>query len=263
MFDWLINLAEQDVIVFSVFLFGLLFVALEAGYLGGRVAKRRAWVAKEATQSSGIIVGGMMTFLAFFLGMSLSIAFTGFQHRQHAVVSEANAIESAWLLAGAQSDHGGNDLQVLLRDYTAVRFKAASPASSAENLAAIARDAGALQSKAWTLATKIDGREKTYSTGLLLESLTEAFNASTLKRQAFDMRIPAHIAQLLALTASSAMLLIGFHIGLVGTRLWIPSGLLVITVVGAVALISDLSRPYHGGINVSPDALQWVLDRMQ
>ena len=64
------------------------------------------------------------------------------------------------------------------------------------------------------------------------------------RRQAFDMRIPVHI-------------------GMVGPRLWFISGVLVVTVVGAIGMVSDLSRPYHGAVNVSSNALQWTIDRIE
>ncbi|MGI9364360.1 MAG: hypothetical protein ACR2O8_04190 [Rhizobiaceae bacterium] len=244
-------------------LFLLLFLALEIGFLGGRLAKQNDWVAKEASQSSGVIVGGMMTFLAFFLGMSLSIAFSGFQQRQAGVISEANAIETAWFLAGAQNESQGIELQNTIRDYAAVRIRASSSNGTAGQLSETVEESAQLQTKAWMLASQIENRENTYLSGALLQALTKAFNASIQQRQAFDMRVPVHIGKLLVITATSALLLIGFHIGMIGTRLWFPSGLLVATVVGAIGLISDLSRPFHGQLNVSPNALQWILDRMQ
>ena len=263
MLDWLVKLAEYNVLVFMLALFALLFVALELGFLGGRLAKQKAWVSKEATQSSGVIIGGMMTFLAFFMGMSLSIAFAGFQHRQAGVVTEAKAIETAWYMAGTQSENGGADIQSLLGEYAMVRIRASSMVSSDEERPDVFRVTGDLQNKTWEIASQIEEEQGTFAAGLLLSALTEMFNSSTQQRQAFDMRVPVHIGKLLVITATAALLLIGFHIGMIGTRLWFTSGLLVITVVGAIGLISDLSRPYHGGINVAPNALQWTIDRMQ
>ena len=109
--------------------------------------------------------------------------------------SQANETRSTWEKLKLQYE---TELKIKSDAITRLetRRKRDIGSENSNSLKEIAKDTGTLQSKAWEQATRIDGLEKTYATGLLLEALTEAFNTSTLKRQAFDIRIPVHVAKL-------------------------------------------------------------------
>jgi hypothetical protein len=55
----------------------------------------------------------------------------------------------------------------------------------------------------------------------------------------------------------------GLNLGLQGNRMFLMSSLLVLVMVGAIALIIDISRPYQGATHISPDPLIWTLDSIQ
>jgi hypothetical protein len=261
MLDWLENLAELNLFYFGLALLVFLVVAYEVGYRASHSIVQKGWVKSEKTMGSAIIVGGMMTLLAFVLGVSLSIAFSGFQKRQNAIVEEAKAIQSAWFIAGGQADDdAGISIRRQLADYAGIRLSAATSGKSPEEKDSIADQTQTAQKEIWRNVDQLEQQSTNRTSTSLIPKLTEAFGGAVEQRQAFDMRVPRHIGRFLAITAFLAMLSIGTHLGMHGNRLTVMPGILIVTVTIAIATISDLSRPYHGNINATPAALQMVVD---
>jgi len=242
-------------------LVAFLMIAFEVGYRAGHGIVQKGWVNSEKTMGSANIVGGMMMLLAFVLGVSLSIAFSGFQKRQNSIVEEAKAIQSAWFIAGVQADDKARiSIRRQLADYAGVRLSAATSGKSPEERDRIANQTNEAQKEIWRDVNQLVQQSTNRSSALLILKLTEAFGGTVIQRQAFDMRVPKHIGKFLAITAFLAMLSIGTHLGMHGNRLTVMPGILIVTVAIAIATISDLSRPYHGNINATPAALQRMVD---
>jgi len=88
----------------SVFAFGLLLwvvqmLSHEAGYWFG--SRHRARGGEVQAEGVGVVVGGMLSLLAFVLALTLSFANTRFSDRVEGTLAEANAIGTAWLRAEA------------------------------------------------------------------------------------------------------------------------------------------------------------------
>jgi hypothetical protein len=263
MIKLMLELTEQNLALFGLAFFTITILALEIGYRGGVFIKLKGWIHHKSEMSGGFIVSGMLMLLAFFLGTALSIANDEYRERQAVVLAEANAIGSAWLIAGAQTDNTGADVQRLLETYTKVRITAVKDVQTPGDELRIVKRTGALQNEIWAKASDIAKRTGDRYSALLFTALNETFDNSVSQREAFDKRIPAHLAKLLGITAILAVMAVGLYLGTLGNRMLVMSTLLVFMFTGAVVLISDLSRPYEGQIRVSPDPLIWTLDSFQ
>lgn len=263
MFEWLIGIAAQNLTLFGLAFLALLMLSLEVGYRAGVFIKRKGLVRKNSDRSAGFVVSGMLVLLAFFLGTALSIVATEFKERQAVVLAEANAIGSSWLIAGAQADNTGSGIQQLLQTYTRVRISAVKDAQTPEDKSRAVQRTGALQNEIWAIASDIAKQTPNNVSASLLTALTEAFDNSVAQRVAFDMPIPTHVMKLLTITAILTLMATGLNLGSLGNRMRVLTSLLLIVFTGAVVLIADLSRPYVGGIKVSPEPLIWTLGSIQ
>src|SRR6476469_1194262 len=91
-------LAERGMLPLGAFLLALLLLANELGF---RVGRWRAAVRLESADSNiGMLPTGMLGLLAFTLALTISIAESRYEARRDLVVTEANAIGTAWLRAG-------------------------------------------------------------------------------------------------------------------------------------------------------------------
>src|SRR6516162_5266441 len=69
----------------------------------------------------GVVVGGMLSLLAFVLALTLSFANSRFSERVAGTLTEANAIGTAWLRAEAIGHVRGPEIAKLLEEYTQIR----------------------------------------------------------------------------------------------------------------------------------------------
>lgn len=259
MIELMLEIADQNLSLLGLAFFTLVLLALEIGYRAGVFIKRKGWVHDESHMSGGFVVAGMLALLAFFLGTALSIANNEYRERQAVVLAEANAIGSAWLIAGAQADDTGAEIQRLLDAYTKVRISAVQSARAPEDELRIVKRTGDLQNEIWAIASDIAKRTPNPVSAKLLTALTDAFDNSVSQRAAFDKRIPTHVSRLLLFTAILTIAASGVYFGSMRNRMLVISTLLLLTFTGAVVLIADVSRPYQGRIKVSPDPLIWTL----
>lgn len=263
MIELLMEIAEQNLTLFGLGFFTLLLLALEIGYRVGVFIKHKGWIHDKLQMSGGFVVSGMLAVLAFFLATALSIANDEYRERQAVVLAEANAIGSAWLIAGAQADNAGAGIQKLLETYTKVRTSAVKNAQTRDDELRIVQRTGALQNEIWAIASDIAKRTGDKLSVLLLTALTETFDDSVSQREAFDKRIPTHVARLLVITAILTLTATGAYLGSLGNRMLVMSTLLLLMFTSAVVLVADISRPNMGHIKISPNPLIWTLNSIQ
>src|SRR3712207_1874890 len=119
MTSMLSTLADRGLLPLGALLLALLLASNEIGY---RLGRRRAAQRTEAQETNmGMLTTGMLGLLAFTLGLTISIAESRYEARRDLVVTEANAIGTAWLRAGFVRGPEGAEIRRELEDYTRVR----------------------------------------------------------------------------------------------------------------------------------------------
>ena len=112
-------IANWSVFVFAVLLWVAQMLAHEAGYWFG--SRRRAHGGAVQAEGVGVVVGGMLSLLAFVLALTLSFANNRFSERVEGTLVETNAIGTAWLRAEAIGHVRGPEIARLLEEYTRLR----------------------------------------------------------------------------------------------------------------------------------------------
>lgn len=179
------------------------------------------------------------------------------------MLAEANAIGTAWLRAGAQDSEAGMAMQRLLEEYAEVRTQAVAAIKTPDSEARILARTATLQGEIWTIAGTVARDAPTPVSAQLLASLNEVFDLALSERRAFRSRVPLHIFRLVLWASLLAVAGLGFHLGMLGSRQFAMSTLLILMWASSMLLISDINRPGQGWVEVSADPLIWTVEQLQ
>ena len=113
---------------------GTVVVVLVAAEIGFRIG---IWLQRRdpdsgKTPMTGAVVGGMLGLMAFLLAFSIGIVIGQHNGRKDMVVTEANAVGTAYLRAGFLDEPDLTRSRDLLREYVEIRLAAASDISQLE-----------------------------------------------------------------------------------------------------------------------------------
>jgi len=186
----------------------LLLLAFEAGVRLGKFIQHR-WPDKYEA-GVGTKVGAALTILALLLAFVINFAITLFNERRQLVVSEANAIGTAYLRAGYLSEPYKGETRRLLRDYLDLRLEVIDPAKAE---AAVARSEQ-IQDQLWTLAEEVAREVPTPTVALYISSLNDVIDLHT-ERLNSEMVFRVPLIMILGLLGVSAMtmILLGIYDG--------------------------------------------------
>jgi hypothetical protein len=247
-----------NLLIFGGMTFALLSLACEAGFrAGGRRARRRA-NREHDREGVGTITAGMMGLLSFALGLTIGYAQDRAEARRGLVVSEANAIGTAWLRAKLVRSDEGTAIAALIEDLARVDLAYIS-AQSTEAEAGLIAQRAALQDQIWGLAQTVARADPTSITTAMVTALNEMFDSALAQRFAFDSRVPPTLSWMLLCGALLAIGAMGYQFGLIGARHPLLVALLLVMWTGALVLILDLNRPRLGLIRVDPAPLIWTI----
>jgi hypothetical protein len=114
-------LYQRDEYLIIALLFGLLMLAVEAGYRGGRVIAGRLAAGLKPGEL-GTLQGAMIGLLALLLAFSLQMAVSRFEARRLLLVKEANTIGTAGLRSRLLPEPDHEIAAGLFRRYLARRL---------------------------------------------------------------------------------------------------------------------------------------------
>jgi hypothetical protein len=228
----------------------LSLLAVEVGYRFARYQQRRAHEEKETPL--GGMVGGTLGLLAFMLAFTFGLAGSRFEDRRQILLSEANAIGTTYLRAAMLPQPMRTEAQDLLREYVDVRLEAVQPGKLDQAIA----KSEELQNRLWSIAVAATEKDRTPITALFVVSLNEVIDLhATRMMAALRSRVPSVIWIVLYLLAVLAMVMMGYHSGLVRSRRSIAVIALVIGFSLVLFLIADLDRPGQGVLRVSQQSM--------
>jgi hypothetical protein len=110
----------------------LVLVAAEIGFRIGLWRQRRD-PSQEKNPVGGAVVGGLLGLMAFLLAFSIGIVIGQQNGRKEMVVTDANAIGTAYLRAGFLGALDQASTRELLREYVEVRLAAAADLALADS----------------------------------------------------------------------------------------------------------------------------------
>ena len=229
-------------------------VALLSVEVGYRVAFNRRNGSEEEKESTvGAMVGATLGLLAFMLAFTFGLAGSRFEDRRQVVLSEANAIGTTYLRAAMLPEPMRTEARDLLREYVDVRLEAVQQPGKLDQ--ALARS-DELHNDLWSLAVAVTEKDRSPITGLFIQSLNEVIDLHAKRVMAgLRSRVPNVIWMVLYVLAILAMVMLGYHSGLVHSKRSIAVLALVLGFSSVLYLIADLDRPVQGTLRVSQQSM--------
>ena len=234
----------------------LALVFAEIGFRLGLWLQRRDPEAGK-TAISGTVLGGMLGLMAFLLAFCIGIVINQHNGRKAMVVTEANAVGTAYLRAGFLDDAGRDQARDLLREYVEIRLAAAADESLFESNLARSE---AIHNELWSIVeeTVRQGNESDIM-ALLVESINEVIDVHSLRLAAVDLRLPELLWMVLYAATMLSFLLVGVANSADKKRDPVAILLFTLALVAVLMIIVDLDRPQQGILTVSQTALTDLL----
>ncbi|MEK6805039.1 MAG: hypothetical protein AABY95_00125 [Pseudomonadota bacterium] len=239
----------------AALLLALMMLAIEAGYRGGR--RRRASADDSLRDQTKVIEASILGLLSLLLGFTFTMALQHYDARHHAMVSEANAIGTAWFRAGLLPDPHGARAAQRLRDYLDLRLQAGEAnLTHSHPFAALAEKTAGLQHQLWAEATAAARKDPgPVTTGLFAQAVNDLMDAQVERNAALERHVPASAIALLIAVAVAGAFVAGYAAGLGGQRPALGTAALSVIIVLVVFMIADLDRPRRGLVQVGQQDL--------
>jgi hypothetical protein len=224
--------------IWAVYL-GTVAAVLVAAEIGFRIG---IWLQRRDPDSgkapvSGTVVGGMLGLMAFLLAFTIGIVINQHNGRKEMVVTEANAVGTAYLRAGFLDEPDRTSSRDLLREYVEVRLAAAADPALFDSARTRSEE---IHGELWSIVedTVHQGRESDIMS-LFVSSINEVIDVHSLRLAAIDLRLP----RLLGVVLFAILLF-------------------ALAYVAVLMLVVDLDRAQQGLLTVSQTAMSDLLQQM-
>jgi hypothetical protein len=244
----------------SMWLFGLILMVsqLIAHAIGFQLGARQRKRQDSNPESVGAVVGGMLGLLAFVLALTLSFANERFSERRAGTLAESNAIGTAWLRATAVGGPHGEQIARLLDQYIVERADFVRAGRDIGKIDAINQRSNALQSRMWSEVTAIVREQPNPVSVSLMASVNDAFDAASVERFAFSLRMAPEMFWLLMALTLVSMAGLGYQLGVRGKAPRMLVLLLTVMWTAVTVVILDLASARLGGIRTDASAYEWT-----
>jgi hypothetical protein len=191
------------------------------------------------------------------LGFTFSLSLQRYDSRSEAVVSEANAIGTAYLRAQLLPASVRAPTLKALASYLSLRVRAGSLSlDHAYQRQAMLDQASQQQALLWHYALQAaEEAPNPVTSGLFLQALNEMIDAYGTRDATLNRHVPEIVLNLLYTTFLMAGIILGYSSGVAGHRASFATYIMVGLIVLLVFLIIDLDRPRRGLIQVSHKSL--------
>ena len=212
------------------------------------------------TPMTGAVVGGMLGLMAFLLAFSIGIVIGQHNGRKAMVVTEANAVGTAYLRTGFLAEPDRTTSRDLLREYVEIRLEAAADETKVEP--ALTRSE-AIHGELWSIVEdNVRQGQESAIMALFVDSINEVIDVHSLRLAAIDLRLPRLLGVVLYVATLLSFLLVGLSSSADGKRDVFTILLFALAFVAVLMLVVDLDRPQEGLLTVSQTALSDLLRQM-
>ena len=237
----------------------VVFVSAEAGFWIGLWLQRRN-PESGGTPMTGAVVGGMLGLMAFLLAFCIGIVINQHNGRKAMVVTEANAVGTAYLRAGFLDEADRDRTRDLLQEYVEIRLAVVGKESLLE--ATLARS-GEIHNELWAIVEEIVGQGNDSATvALFADSINEVIDVHSERLAAVELRLPELLWMVLYASSVLSFLLVGVSSSADGKRDPLAILLFALAFVAVLMIIVDLDRSQQGILTVSQSALTDLLGQM-
>jgi len=234
----------------------IVMLAVEAGYMMGRNARRKSQSEKVPPVSS--IVGAALGLLAFMMAFTFGSVASRLDARKGFVREEANVIKTAWLRSEFLPEADRKEASELLKTYLNHRVAAVESHNLAEIQEALAESVR-IQYRLWGTAVAHGRREPNSPVAALyMTSLNQMIDLHASRVHfGLEARVPSGLWVALYSLMVLGMVGVGFQTVISeSTGRSVAPLVLALSFAVMVALISALDRPDSGFMTVSQQPLK-------
>lgn len=238
----------------------ILMVPLEAGFrLGQRVKSRK-------TESGGLstLQAAILGLLALALSFTYSYVSQRLDTRKTAVISEADAIGTAYLRADFAPEPLRERLRSLLAEYARSRILTIQTAGTPEEVAQTVAASLAIQAQFWPVVIEVMEQSPAGpKEALLAQAVNEVIDMHSVRLAASFDRLPHIILYMLLIISGLAMIVTGYVANLSGTwNRWITMSFAVV-LAGVMYVIVDMDTSHSGFVKISQQPLRELVVSME
>lgn len=241
----------------------VVMVAIEAGYLLGRVMHRRSEDEKESPVSA--IAGSILGLAAFMLAFTFGIVSERHDHKKALVRDDAAAIRTAWLRSEFLPEPDRAEAKTLLQHYVDARVTFAEEGTlDPERVRSFLAETQRIQDRLWHMAVA-NARQDMNSdvAALYIESLNEVIGIHASRvAVGIQARVPSEIWLALYCITMLGMMGVGYQTSIAGSKRSMARPILALSFALVFALIASLDRPDSGVIKVTQQPLIDLRDSM-
>ena len=237
-------------------------VALVAAEIGFRIGM---WLQRRdpdsgTTPMTGAVVGGMLGLIAFLMAFCIGIVINQHNGRKEMVVTEANAVGTAYLRAGFLGEPDRTSTRDLLREYVELRLAVAADLGLFDSGMVRSEE---IHSELWSIVEdNVRQGQESAIMALFVDSINEVIDVHSLRLAAFNLRLPELLWMVLYASTVLSFLLVGVAHSADGKRDPLAMLLFALAFVAVLMIIVDLDRPQQGILTVSQSALSDLLRQM-
>lgn len=231
--------------------FALLLVSYEVGFRYSRRPSHK--LSSEQRAQVTTVLTALLAVLGFILAFSFSIVETRYTARKKMVVTEANAIGTAWLRTRFLSDDAAVRSRELMRSYVDERLHV-----TLQTVPQVLESAARIQTELWALAVDAAVREpRSVPLGLYLESLNNVIDLNE-ERLTITLRhhLPAAFLLILYLSAVLSMGLLGYSMGQSRSRSVAATFSLLLVLSALLQIVVDIDRPAQRGFRIGQGPME-------
>jgi hypothetical protein len=253
-------LFASNPVLLTVVLIAAMLVAMEITYRGAQHLK----VIGVDDKSWDTIRNGIITLVAFMLGLTYAQAQGRFDARRELVVKEANAIGTTWLRADQLAPKETAEFRLILTAYTRDRLEAYSTPGQPSLYVRVMDDSDRRQAQLWSLASAAVRHSPTdQGKALLMSTLNDTIDVSSEQVAALTHHVPTAVLVLTFVLVLLGAVTIGLQFARAKSR---PIGLTLLYAASfaiVLNLIVDFDRPQVGFVHVSLDPIRIQLHGME
>ena len=238
---------------------GLIFLcvllgALEVGYRIG-LGQRDKW--KDAEDGGGnLVLTSILALLGLILAFTFAAGVSHYNERKLAVISEANALGTAFLRADMVADPGRTELKNALLNYARTRAVKIGTFFSPEEFRELAEQSSQALAKLWPVVQQILQQETPPPLkASLVASVNEVIDYHTIRMAAVFDKLPPIVLVLMVFITSASLAVAGFNSGISGRMSRWRMTTLALVLAGVATVIQDFDRPLAGFIHVSHESI--------
>jgi hypothetical protein len=255
-------LDQQHLWIGGLLFFVFLLAALEVGYRTG-IRRHDEWT-DGADGGGNLVLTSIFTLLGLILAFTFADGVSHYKTRKQAVVTEVNALRTAFMRADLVAEPGRTELKRALLEYASTRTvedeALRSPDRVRQQLEASSRKLAVL----WpTTLRNLQQEPSGPSLVPLIAAVNGVIDFHLVRNTALFDRLPGIVLTLLVLIAAAALAVAGFNAALSGRMSRWRMTIFAMVLVGVVFVIRDFDRPLEGFILVSLDSVHALITEME